>query len=68
MKNFYILDACHAIDLDEVMAIEFCEAPLENGKRRIKIVFKGHGHTCWFDVSETNFNKLAFKIREDRIC
>lgn len=71
VKNLYILDSTHAIDLDEILAIEFNnDKPITNdGRYRIKIVFKGHGHTMWFDVYEEDMNRLYFKIMgEDRIC
>ena len=69
MKNFYILDDRHVIDINEIQAIEFCDAPITNdGKYRIKVLFRGSA-VRWFDVSQTAFNKFSFKMmQENRIC
>lgn len=70
MKNFYILDDRHVIDLNEIQAIEFChDAPItSDGKYRIKILFRG-SDIRWFDVPQEAFNKFSFKMmQEDRIC
>ena len=72
MKQFYIVDECHAIDLNELQWVEFCDSgPITNtGEYRVKMLFKGNG-PFHMDVSKKEFDKLAAKVRamgENRIC
>lgn len=72
MKQFCIIDGCHAIDLNEVQWIEFCDnGPVTNtGKYRVKMLFKGCG-PFHMDIPKREFDKLADKVRamgENRIC
>ena len=72
MKQFCIIDGCHAIDLDELQWIEFCDdGPIaDTGKYRVKMLFKGNG-VYHMDTSKREFDKLAAKVcamGDNRIC
>ena len=42
MKRYYIIDGCHAIDLNEIVWFEFCDnGPVTNtGKYRVKMMIR----------------------------
>lgn len=64
MSNFRILAGTYVINMDEIQAIEFCEKPREDGRYRIKILFKAN-EIQWFDVSKREYDNFAKKIMED---
>ena len=66
MNNFRVLAGKYAINIDEIQAIEFCEKPREDGKYRIKILFKAN-EIHWFDVSKREHYDFAKKIVEDSL-
>ena len=64
MKQFYIIDGCHAIDLNEIIWFEFCDnGPVTNtGKYRVKMMIR-HNGVFHIDMSRREFDKLAETVR-----